>query len=139
MSEDDFYDKKDGYYRKIGRIQKATLGFNDREMVTLYLDMDYGGACQLVGGFHMALGLGENARTRPYAMEYVLGVLRACGVGAWNEVQGRTVFLLWPNSDWWNVMPVGMENLPTEPGQRFLFETPPKLAIVDGVMQLPKA
>lgn len=46
------------------------------------------------------------------------GVLDACGVQAWEQLPGRTVYALRPDGDG----PVlGLEALPTEPGGRFVF------------------
>jgi hypothetical protein len=51
--------------------------------------------------------------------EWLAGVLDACGVPAWEELRGRTVYAIrGPEAD----DPVrGLEHLATEPGGRFMF------------------
>ena len=40
---------------------------------------------------------------------------------SWERIVGRTVFFLWDEENTLNRLPVGIENLPTEPGLRVLF------------------
>lgn len=51
---------------------------------------------------------------------WVAGVLEACGVAAWEELRGRTVYVLRDRASGPDVV-TGLEHLATEPGGRFDF------------------
>jgi hypothetical protein len=58
-------------------------------------------------------------------MEFVARLMRACGVSSWEKLVGRTIFVLQDlpegASSLGTSSVVGIENLPTEPGERFVF------------------
>ena len=93
--------------REIAKIERTHLGFEDHGILTGFLHVSYGGATQGVGGYGIATVAGQ----------YLERTLKACGVQAWEDLRGRTIYVL-TNS---NRRVVGIENLPTEPGERFLF------------------
>jgi hypothetical protein len=130
-----FLDESSGLYLQIGKIRSASLGYEDHEILTIILDVDYGGSSQMVGGFLLAPvdeGYGTpKPRARPGAMDYIIGIMRACGVRRWEDVAGRTVFFAWKSATAWNTMPAGIKNLPTERGELFLFEEVEKLSRQD--------
>jgi len=93
--------------KEIAKITSTHLGFEDHGIFTAMLHVTYGGAGQGVGGYAIAGMAGE----------FITSLLRACGVDRWEKLVGRTVYVL---SDGRRRV-VGVENLPTEPGGRFLF------------------
>jgi hypothetical protein len=97
----------DSYKREIAKIERTHLGFEDHGVMTGFLHVNYGGAGQGVGGYSISTAAGP----------YIERTLKACGVNTWEELCGRTIYVL-TNSDR-RVM--GIENLPTEPGEQFLF------------------
>lgn len=98
----------DGYTREIAKIERTFLGFEDRRILTGYLHVSYGTAGQGVGGYGIETLAGP----------YLAATLKACGVDSWEQLKGRTVYVL---SDPTTRRLVGIEPLPTEPGERFLF------------------
>lgn len=96
------------YIREIAKVESTMLGFEDHGMLTGYLHVNYGGLAQGVGGYQLL----------DVAGRWLIGVLRACGVTSWEQVKGRTIYVL-KDPDTRRVE--GIEPLPTEPGTRFIF------------------
>ncbi len=114
------------YHRTIARIESTMLGTEDHGILTCYLFVDYGGSGQGIGGYALDEWKGpkssEGRRVgTAYGMEFVARTMKACGVSSWEKVKGRTIFVL-KDSDSWQAKVVGIENLPTERGERFIFE-----------------
>lgn len=97
----------DGLTRTVAKIERTFLGFEDHGILTGYLHVNYGGAGQGVGGYAI----------RSVAADYIAWTLGACGVDNWEKLVGRTIYVL-TDAD---RRVVGIEPLPTEPGQRFFF------------------
>lgn len=116
--------------QRIAKIESTFLGFEDHGVLTATLHCNYGGSAQGVGGFVMSTRNQSTGRVEahPAAGEFVIGILRACGVRQWEHLKGRTIFALFAPDAGWNDQPIGIENLPTEPGERFLFDDWRKLA-----------
>ena len=106
--------------KEIAKITNVMLGFEDHGIFTAFLDLDYGGTAQGLGGFCMSSEQGGKTVATPRAMDFVIRVLRAVGVSKWEDLKGRTIFALFEN-DSFGAKPIGIENLPTERGERFLF------------------
>lgn len=105
------------------------LGYEDHGTMTVYLTVDYGGACQGIGGYCLDSydrKADRRAGTR-MGLEFIMGVLKACGVESWERVQGRTIFVIVEDNSW-NAKVIGLAPLPTERGEEFLFEPWAKLA-----------
>jgi hypothetical protein len=96
-----------GLVRELAKIERTHLGFEDHGILTGSLHVNYGGAGQGIGGYSIATVAGD----------YIKRTLEACGVRTWEELRGRTIYVLTDS----NRRVVGIENLPTEPGGRFLF------------------
>lgn len=94
--------------REIAKIQDTFLGFEDHGIFTGMLHVNYGSAGQGVGGYAITQVAGQ----------YIERTLKACGVDSWEKLRGRTIYVLTDAGR--RVM--GIENLPTEPGGRFLFD-----------------
>lgn len=96
------------YNRQVAKITRTHLGYEDHGILTGVLDVDYGGASQGVGGYAILSLAGP----------YIERTLKACGVRRWEDLCGRTIFVL-IDPDTRRVE--GIEPLPTEPGERFIF------------------
>lgn len=117
-------------YKKIAKITSTHLGWDDRGFFRADLSVDYGDSTQVIG--LMALGHQAIHSRDPAVREaglpimrraagaFVAGVLAACGVDRWEDLRGRTIFVLCAD-DSWSANRIGLENLPTEPGRKFLF------------------
>lgn len=112
-------------HKRIAKIKSTSLGFDRGAFLTAWLHVDYGGSAQGIGGFMLGVNAeaSETKHPRPTkaGCEFLIRVLEACGVERWEQLAGRTIFVLL-ESDNWNARPVGIENLPTEPGCQFLFK-----------------
>lgn len=97
----------DLFTREIAKIERTHLGFEDHGILTGILRVNYGGAAQGIGGYTITNVAGD----------YIARTLKACGVQTWEELRGRTIYILTDP----NRRIVGIENLPTEPGEQFLF------------------
>ena len=97
--------------REVGRIQSTSLGFEDHGIFTFVLHMDYGGAGQGVGGYYL----------KETAGEFIPAILKAVGVNTWEELKGRTIFVLFAPDDVRKFKPLGIEALPMDRGARLLF------------------
>lgn len=116
--------KADGYEKLVAKIMSTSLGFEDHGILTAMLQVEYGHMSQCVGGFAMSnvnVPPDELAVSTPRAADFIIGVLNACGVRRWEQLTGRTVFMIWKGEFRLNTMPDGIEPLPTERGVRFLF------------------
>lgn len=110
-------------HKRLARIESTMLGIEGHGILTAMLHVTYGGSMQGVGG--LALDEWSEKRNRRIGHrtcgEFILGVLRACGVDSWERVKGRTLFVLL-DSGAFQARPVGLAPLPTEPGEVFLFD-----------------
>jgi len=107
--------------KQICKITSTHLGFEDHGIFTAMITVDYGGCSQSIGGFVM--GVPDAPHTTPRAADFIVGLLKACGVDKWEQLKGRTIFAIFDGDEMpLNTMPLGIENLPTERGERFLFK-----------------
>jgi hypothetical protein len=112
-----------GFTREIAKIETTFLGVEDHGILTATLRVNYGGASQSIAGYALddkpSEGPdGRHRRGTAEGVEFVARLLRACGVRSWEQLPGRTVYVLFNNQR----RPMGVENLPTERGGRFLFD-----------------
>lgn len=107
----------------IAKIESTMLGTEDHGIFTAYLFVTYGGSGQGIGGYGLDEYSEEEKRRKgtAYGMEFVTRLMRACGVSSWEKLAGRTIYVL-KDSDRLHARVLGVENLPTEPGERFLFD-----------------
>lgn len=101
------------HHKRLAKVTGTFLGI-ERDMLTATISVDYGGTAQGVGGY--LLNGHRCAR-------FVRGVLRACGVSAWEHVKGRTIYVVLDSADsaLFHNTPIGLAPLPTEPGEVFMF------------------
>ena len=103
--------------RKIARIVSTMLGF-ERGIFTATLRLNYGeGLTQGTPGYRL---------DGPIAGRFIPAVLRACGAEQWELLPGRTVYALIRDG-----LVVGLEPLPTERGQPFMFEETRRADVAD--------
>ena len=111
-------------HKSIAKINSTTLGFEGHGILTAILDVSYGsGVVQGVGGIALDYWSDKAGKRIASSMcgQFVLGVLRATGAESWEQVKGRTVFVL-RDSDAFHAQPIGLAPLPTESGEAFLFD-----------------
>jgi len=110
---------------KIAKIEKTTLGFHDHYGIfTVNLQLHLGGALhQSAGGYSLDdydKALDRRVGTA-YGHEFIMRIINAVGVNTWEEIKGKTIIALYENDDW-NSTVIGIKNLPTEPGETFIFK-----------------
>lgn len=97
----------------IGKITSTLFGYEEGHgILTAELTMDYGGSGQTIGRYNLDSKTG-------FGIAFVKGILAACGVERWEDVKGRTIFVIQDSPEG---AAIGIENLPTEKGRRFIFE-----------------
>jgi hypothetical protein len=96
--------------QEIAKVRHTTLGYEDHGIFTAWIHFDMKGGGQGFGG-HVLRG--------EWGMQYLQRILSACGVDSWEKLPGRTVFVLRKTT----LGPIiGIEPLPTEPGETFLVD-----------------
>lgn len=128
--------------KDIAKITDTMLGTESHGIFTCYLTVDYGGSGQSVGGYSLDTPIqDENGKHAGrigtgYGMEFIIRVMRACGVSKWEDVKGRTIFVLQdlePDALALGTAKVlGIENLPTEKGEQFIFADLAKEFLLEG-------
>lgn len=105
--------------KRLARVLSTRLGPGERDILTLTVTFTYGGEQQGLDRFILDDPQFEHGRFRrrwaaPESMELVRAICHACGVGNWEAVPGRTLFVLREGEEI-----VGLAPLPTEPGKAF--------------------
>ena len=81
--------------KKNAVIEKATLTLGDRDILQVWLSLDYGGSGQGFGGHALALGPGYTKRDPKgegsFCGEYLRRILEVAGVTEWSHLPGRTI------------------------------------------------
>jgi len=108
------------YSRELAKIEQTFLGYQDHGHLTAVLRVSCGAVSQSVGGYSLdeydaAAGLRVGTVR---AAEFIGRTVKACGADSWEQLRGRTIYVLIDGTDG---VAVGIENLPTEPGERFIF------------------
>lgn len=70
-------------------IKHASITFDRGTFLTVWLDLDYGGVCQGLGGF--GLGKIEEYCWKPYAHCYIQRVMEIAGIERWEDLEGRPI------------------------------------------------
>jgi hypothetical protein len=118
--------------KDIAKITSTALGYEDHGILSCVLIVDYGGSGQGVGGYALDTPIRDandkflRREGTAFGMEFVARIIRACGVDEWEDVKGRTIFVLQDLEEgqvaWGNSKVLGIENLPTERGEQFIFQ-----------------
>lgn len=110
---------------QIAKIERTFLGYESHGIFTVTLTLDYGGSGQGAGMACLDAPVKDNDgkflhRTgTKQGHDYIIGIIRACGVDSWEQIKGRTVIALREHGYHGKV--VGLKPLPTEPGKTFMF------------------
>lgn len=114
-------------HKRIGKIERTFLGYEDHGILTAWLHFTFGPSAQGFGGYFLDEQIGRTGdgdtfrRGTAAGMDFVARCLGAAGVDGWEKLKGRTLFVLYA-TDGWNERPIGIAPLPTEPGVIFLIE-----------------
>ena len=111
------------YEGEIAKIKGTHIGFEDHGFYSVNVDFEMPGAGQGTG--HYALDVHDPdspwGRTGTAAgMTFVIEFIKALGGGEWENLKGKTCMVLRAKGDRYGKI-VGVENLPTERGHRFIF------------------
>jgi hypothetical protein len=102
---------------KIAKIERTFLGIEDHGIFTAELTVNYGGSGQTIGGYRLDYPNSQSPGTA-FGIEFVKGVMGACGVDSWEKVKGSTILVL-KKEERGHVL--GIKPLPTESGTTFIF------------------
>ena len=111
----------------IARVDSTYLGWEDHGLFTCVVGFDYGDGGHQTnpapcldtplkdenGKFFRRTGTAEG-------MDFIMRVMEACSVREWDNLIGRTVFVL-KDKDGWGSMIVGIRPLPVDKGKEFVF------------------
>lgn len=121
---------------EIAKAKSTMLGVEDHGILTCFVHMDMGGSGQGAGGYSLDGNIkhtifrgkydaGEGADWGrvglSYGMEFVRRMILAFGVDNWEDIPGRTVFVLRDKGAGFGTIK-GIRPLPTEGGKEFIFE-----------------
>lgn len=113
--------------RRIAKIESTDLAFHNGSILTAYLHVSYGGGLhQGIGGY----GLDRYDKATKdrvgtaYGCEFIRRVLLACGVERWEDLPGRTIYVIQTEqqTQLGSSGALGIAPLPTEPGTEFIFD-----------------
>ena len=102
---------------QIAKITDTFLGANEdtHGVLTATLTVDYGGAGQTIGGYNLS------SKTTAFGMQFVKALMGAAGADSWEQMKGKTILVI-TDSDRPYGKVIGIQNLPTERGGRFIFD-----------------
>lgn len=73
-------------------ITKAVLDTGDRDLLTAWLYLDYGGSSQGFGGIALYLPRSyRNHGDHGYAGHFIYRCMQIAGVESWDKLEGRTI------------------------------------------------
>jgi len=104
-------------HTQIAKITGTFLGANEDShgILTATLTVDYGtrGGGQRIGGYNLS------TKTSAFGMQFVNALMDAAGASSWEELKGKTILVI---TDGKQGPVIGIQNLPTERGRRFIFD-----------------
>jgi hypothetical protein len=115
------------YHKEIARVESAFLGWEDHGIFTCTLTLNYGGAGQGTPGYGLDFPLKDGEGKfigrfgTSFGCEFIMRMMRACGVNNWCDVKGRTILAL-KDGDGYGGLIKGIAPLPTEKGETFIFD-----------------
>lgn len=109
---------------KVGKITSTQLGFEDHGIMTCFLMFDFGGTGQGFGGYGLDdYDKAEEKRIGVAAgMDMVMGIINACGISNWEEIEGKTMYALYEDDKRRQQPIIGIRALPFEQGGTFLIK-----------------
>jgi hypothetical protein len=124
---------EDRFETEIAKAESTMLGVEDHGILTCMIHMKVGGGGQGAGGYAFdgpvkGTSLEDKYDDGTYSrrvgsafgMEFIRRLLLAFGVDEWEQIPGRTVFVLRNKGDSWGPIK-GFRPLPTENGYEFVF------------------
>lgn len=73
-------------------ISNVTIDFEDRGILTSWIQLDYGGAGQSFGGLNLYLPKSFDHHTiKSYAGHFIFRVMEIAGVTNWDAMKGKTI------------------------------------------------
>jgi hypothetical protein len=107
--------------KRIAKINNADIGFEDHGIFTVFIDLSYGDkSFQGISGYslsHSAKGsTGYLTIGEPKGIDFIMGIMKACGVDVWSKMKGRTIYALIEDG-----LVKGLEQLPTEGKESIYF------------------
>lgn len=106
------------YEEVIARVESTWLGYEDHGIFSLNVSFTYGGSAQGTG--HYCVCSADSDRPSDVVgIRLVRAIVDACGVSRWEDLKGRTVFVI--KDEGWSGLVRGIAPLPTEKGERVIF------------------
>lgn len=112
MSESEFE-------KVIAKIESTHLGYEDHGIFSLNVSFDFGHSAQGTGHYSVCSSESDQPDDA-VGIRLVRAIVDACGVSQWEQLKGRTVYVL--KEEGWSGMVRGIEPLPTEKGKRVIFK-----------------
>lgn len=113
------------YDRTIAKCTSASIYREDHGILTVSIQFDFGGSGQGIPGYALDSWDKEEKRRvgDKRSIEFIAALMDAFGVNHFDKIKGRTVYALHEKgkSGWGGGLIVGIEPLPTEPGERLIF------------------
>ena len=120
--------------REIAKVENTFLGVEDHGILTATIGFtgNNGSWGQGTPGYGLDAYNGDRAKKKPapqypqdrvgtaFGMEFIRRLLQAFGVNQWEDIKGRTVFVVREGGRFGTI--VGIEPLPTEGGKAFMFK-----------------
>jgi len=73
-------------------IESTTIDIGDRNLLTIWLNLDYGGAGQGFGGYALYLPESyDHHELKSFAGHFIFRVLEIAGVHRWEQLKGKTI------------------------------------------------
>lgn len=110
---------------RIAKVESTMIGYEDHGILTAYVFLDFGGSSQGAGGYgfdEYDEATGGRVVASGFGLDWIASAIRAAGVDSWEKVKGRTLFALVEGDGGWGQKIVGLAPLPTEKGDRFMFD-----------------
>ena len=100
---------------ELGKIRDVALGFEDHGIFGMNIDFDFGGSGQGTGWFYLKGDAG---------IEYIKRVMQTLSADRFENIKGRTVFVIRDSDNKYAGRIIGFRTLPFEHGgsKTFLFE-----------------
>jgi hypothetical protein len=115
------------YTRTIAKAGKPRISREDHGILTVFLDLDYGGSVQGIPLYALDFWDKDEERRAGHkaSIEFIMALMDAFGVDDFSKIEGKSIFALHdaPNEGGYGLGYIkGLEPLPTEKGRAFVFE-----------------
>ena len=103
------------YTKEIAKITDTHLGYEDHGIFSLNVNFSYGSSSQGTGHYSIC-SKHSDSPDDVVGIRFVKAIVEAAGVGSWEKLAGRTVYVLVKDG-----LIKGIEPLPTEKGKPVVF------------------